>query len=86
MSDSTAIEELSCQELVELVTDYLEGVLPEHERRRFDEHLQVCEGCTKYVAHMRETIRISGALSQESISDEARSTLLGAFRDWRRQT
>ena len=84
MPEPTATEELSCQELVELVTDYFEGALPDHERRRFDEHLGGCEGCRTYVDQMRETIRLAGALRAESISDEARDVLLATFADWRR--
>jgi anti-sigma factor RsiW len=76
-------EELSCRELVELVTEYLDGALPEYERRRFDEHLDGCEGCRNYLRQMQETIRISGALGEEAISEDARSAMLAAFRDWR---
>ena len=47
---------LSCQELVELVTDYLEGALPEAERIRFDDHLGGCDGCSAYLSQMRATI------------------------------
>ena len=86
MAQPTVIDDLTCQELVELVTEYLEGTLPEHERRRFDEHLERCGGCTEYVAQMRETIRITGSLGEDAISDEARTALLEAFRDWRRET
>jgi anti-sigma factor RsiW len=74
---------LSCQELVELVTAYLEEKLPDSERMRFDEHLGECGGCRAYVEQMRETIRLTGNLREESISREARDALLAAFRDWR---
>lgn len=74
---------LSCQELVELVTAYLEGELPAPERARFDAHLGECGGCRAYVEQIRETIRLTGTLREESLSPEARDALLAAFRDWR---
>jgi anti-sigma factor RsiW len=76
-------EELSCQELVELVTDYFEGALPDGLRARFDEHIAHCSGCQAYLEQMRATIRTTGALTPESLSREAESTLLQAFRGWR---
>jgi len=76
-------EELSCQELVELVTDYLEGALPSELQQRFDEHIAHCSGCQTYLEQMRATIRATGELSVESLSPEAERTLLDAFRGWR---
>lgn len=76
--------DLSCQELVELVTDYLEGTLESRDRRRIDEHLEQCEGCARYVEQMRETLRLLGTVPVDTLSPEARSTLLDAFRDLRR--
>jgi anti-sigma factor RsiW len=77
-------DELTCQELVEIVTDYLEGAMPTDERLRFEEHLVVCPGCEAYVAQMRETIRLAGALREEDIAPAARDRLLETFRDWKR--
>jgi predicted anti-sigma-YlaC factor YlaD len=77
------VEKLSCQELVELVTDYLEGVLPEEERRRFDEHLSGCNGCRTYLEQMRTTIWLTGELSPRQISPKAELALLEAFRGWK---
>ena len=76
-------EELSCQELVELVTDYLEGALPSELHDRFERHIAHCSGCQSYLAQMRATIRTTGTLSVESLSPEAEAELLGAFRGWR---
>ena len=76
-------EELSCRELVELVTDYLEGALPDGLRDRFDEHIAHCAGCQAYLRQMRATIRATGTLAPESLSPEAESALLDAFRGWR---
>jgi anti-sigma factor RsiW len=77
-------EELSCQELVELVTDYLEGALPDELHERFERHVAHCSGCQTYLEQMRATIRVTGALSVESVSPEAERTLLDAFRGWRK--
>jgi predicted anti-sigma-YlaC factor YlaD len=74
---------LSCQELVELVTDYLESVMPEAERARFDEHLAICTGCRNYLEQMRLTIVVSGKLSAETIAPNAREELLQVFRNWK---
>ncbi|MHB8642723.1 MAG: anti-sigma factor family protein [Gaiellaceae bacterium] len=77
-------EELSCQELVELVTDYFEGALPEELHARFEEHIAHCAGCSTYVEQMRLTIAATGTLAREAISPEAERTLLAAFRNWNR--
>jgi anti-sigma factor RsiW len=75
---------LSCQELVELVTDYLEDALPPAERARFEEHIGGCSGCATYVDQMRRTIATLGSLHEEDVSPEAERALLAAFRDWKR--
>jgi len=74
---------LSCQEFVELVTDYVEGAMPADERERFDAHLSVCEFCTIYLEQMEQTIRAVGRLTPEDVTPEAESVLLAAFRDWK---
>jgi len=74
--------ELTCKELVELVTTYLDGSLRGRRRRRFESHLAGCDGCTRYVQQMRATIRATGRLTEEQVTDEQRTVLLGAFRDW----
>lgn len=76
-------EEMTCAELVEVVTDYLEGVLSPEERVRFDEHLGDCEGCVIYVEQMRETVALTGKLREDDLPDDAKATLLQAFRSWR---
>jgi anti-sigma factor RsiW len=75
---------LACKELVELVTDYLEGRLPDAERARIDAHLAGCDGCSAYLEQMRLTLRALGSIPEETISVAARETLLVAFRDVRR--
>ena len=73
---------ISCQELVELVTDYLEGSLSERDERRFEQHIEACHWCSLYVEQMRVTIRTVGRIEEESISPAARDELLLAFRNW----
>jgi predicted anti-sigma-YlaC factor YlaD len=75
---------LTCQELVELVTDYLEGALTQDVRTRFDEHLAVCPGCETYLDQIRETASLLGEVSVDDITGEMRATLLSAFRDFHR--
>jgi anti-sigma factor RsiW len=81
MSEAT-VEALSCQELVELVTAYLEGALPPPDRTRFEDHLATCSTCRLYVEQMRTTIRLAGRLTTETIAPEAERELLEAFRSW----
>jgi anti-sigma factor RsiW len=78
-----AATEMTCQELVELITEYLDGTLPESERSRFDAHVRACSGCEAYIEQMRMTIRLLGKLSEESVSAEARRDLLATFRTWK---
>lgn len=73
---------LTCHEVVELITDYLEDALTPEDRRRVEEHLAGCDGCTKYLEQMRETIRLTGKLSEEQIPEEQKRKLLDAFRTW----
>ena len=76
------IEQLSCQELVELVTDYLEGTLHNADHRRLEEHIAGCDGCRDYVEQMRATIALTGEARGASLSPEAEQALLATFRDW----
>ena len=73
---------MSCREFVELVTEYLEGALPEGDVRRFDEHMELCTWCSRYFEQMKVTLRTVGRIDEESITPEARDALLHAFRDW----
>ena len=73
---------ITCSELVELVTDYLERALAEPDRVRFERHLAQCEWCTIYVAQMRQVIDTLGALHADSLSPTLREALMDAFRDW----
>ncbi len=76
-------EELSCQEIVELVTDYLEGAMPPTERLRFEHHLSYCPGCVTHVEQIRELILVTGQIpSEQTLPPELRAGLLAQFRDW----
>jgi anti-sigma factor RsiW len=78
-------DHITCQEVVELVTDYFEGTLPADEAELFEQHLNFCEGCAWYVEQMRETVTAVGRIREEDIPPETRERLLTAFRNWRRR-
>jgi anti-sigma factor RsiW len=82
MTQANTYEEISCQELVELVTDYLEGGMPAELAARFERHIESCSGCRTHLEQIRATIRVTGELSPESLSPDAERTLLDAFRGW----
>jgi anti-sigma factor RsiW len=75
--------DLSCDEVVRLVSDYLEGVLTQAEAARFEAHIVMCDGCSAYLDQMRETIRLVGALPEQSVPDATWDRLRNAFRDWK---
>ena len=75
---------LACNELVELVTDYMEGTLPPVERARFDAHLSECPDCVEYVAQMHRTVVAVGLSTLELERTPAVTALLQVFRDWKR--
>jgi len=81
---SEIAEQLSCQELVELVTNYLDGALSPAERARFDAHIADCDGCRAYLEQIRTTVALTGTLAPEQLAPEAEAALLEAFRDWKR--
>jgi anti-sigma factor RsiW len=74
--------ELTCHELVRLVSDYLEETLTEHDRRRFERHIRSCDGCTTYLEQIRQTIQLTGELREETLDPQARDALLTAFDGW----
>jgi anti-sigma factor RsiW len=75
--------ELVCQQVVELVTDYLEGALADSDRQRFERHLAGCPHCTEYLAQMRETIRLAGRVGPEDLTPVMRTELTDLYRRWR---
>jgi anti-sigma factor RsiW len=78
-----ADEPLTCQELVELVTDYFDGALGPEDRARFDAHVAECPGCDIYLRQLQTTLELIGATAGLETRPEV-SALLDAFRDWRR--
>jgi anti-sigma factor RsiW len=76
-------DELVCRQVVELVSDYLEGALPRAGRRRFERHLRDCPNCTAYLEQLRITITTAGRLTPEDLSPEARDEFTALFRSWR---
>ena len=81
MSSSRA---LTCQELTEVLTDYLEGAMPLEQRAAFEAHLAICDGCVTYVEQMRQAIATVRALRVEDVEATAPDDLLEAFRAWKR--
>jgi anti-sigma factor RsiW len=76
--------EMTCEELIELVTDYLETALSPADRARFEEHLTNCPPCQAHLDQMKRTIETIGSLSVDSVPPKAERDLLDAFRDWKR--
>ncbi len=76
---------LSCKELVELVTDYLEGALSRRDRKRFEAHIAACEHCTLYLEQLRQTIALTGMLREEDVQPDARDALLVQFAAWKQE-
>ncbi len=77
--------QVPCQELVEMVTGYLEGALPPADRRRLEAHLPGCVHCTEYLAQMHETIRLAGRLTPEDLTPDMRTELTDLYRRWRNE-
>ena len=73
---------LNCQEVVELVTEYLEGGLEVEERRAFERHVAVCPPCRGYLSQLRVVTRTAGTLREDDVPEPLRERLLEAFRDW----
>jgi hypothetical protein len=77
-------DHVTCQEVVELVTDYLERALPAHEASLFEQHLNFCDGCVVYVEQIRATAETVGRVTEDDVPPETRDKLLAAFREWKR--
>ena len=76
--------EMSCKEMVEVITEYLEGGLPAGEVARFEAHLAACDGCEAYLDQMRQTIAALGRLPPEPLPPEVESKFLAVFQGWQR--
>jgi anti-sigma factor RsiW len=76
-------DELACRQVVEMVTDYLEGALSRSERRRLEAHLAGCEHCAEYLRQIRATIRLTGRVLSEDLTPEMSEELTDIYRRWR---
>lgn len=77
-------QHVTCSEIVELVTEYLEGSLSPDDATLVEQHLNFCDGCVSYVDQMRTTIATVGRIEEEELPPDVRDRLLTAFRDWKR--
>jgi anti-sigma factor (TIGR02949 family) len=75
--------EFKCQEMIEVVTNYLDDALPPDEQQRFERHLSYCAGCNTYVDQIRETIRQTGMVPHESLPPALREKIVAQFRNWK---
>jgi anti-sigma factor RsiW len=76
------LREMKCKELVELITEYLEGELGAADQARFEQHIAGCDACTAYLEQMRETIAALGRIPPETLSPEAERELGRVFAEW----
>lgn len=76
-------DHLSCQAVVELVTDYLDKALPPEKAALFEQHINFCEGCVLYVEQIQKTAEVLEEVREEDVSPEAKDRLMRTFRDWR---
>lgn len=75
-------EEMACNELVEIVTDYLDGTLPPAELARLRDHLMSCDGCQAHIEQMRATVRVLRSEPEEQASPQLANALADVFREW----
>jgi anti-sigma factor RsiW len=80
--NQTLLPEMPCQELVEVITDYLEGALPQDDRIRFEDHLAVCAKCREYVDQFERTIAAVGRVRESDLDPQLRQGLMEAFRGY----
>ncbi len=81
---SETAEHITCQEVVALVTDYLDGALPAERASVFEQHLNFCDGCVWYVDQLRTTVTTLEGIQEEDVPAPVRDRLMTAFRDWKR--
>ena len=78
------LDDITCRELVELVTEYFDGALADPDRARFEAHLEICDACRDYLDQMRQTAESAQKLEPEDLEPSARDALLATFREWKR--
>jgi anti-sigma factor RsiW len=74
---------VTCRQVVQLLTDYLDGALSAADRARVDEHLAGCDACTAFIAQLRTMGRVTAELAAEDVPAPLKADLMRAFRDWR---
>ena len=74
---------MTCRQVVELMTDYLEGSLSAADRARFEEHIAGCDGCRAYLAQLATTRRVLRTLADEPIPPDLEADLVKTFQNWR---
>ena len=77
-------EDISCREIVQIVNDYVEGVLPVGEREAVELHLNLCDGCTDYLQQLRLSIALTGEVPADALPPELEEELCLAFRSFQR--
>ena len=77
--------ELSCKELVDLVTDYMDETIPDEARAKFEQHLSECGYCNAYVQQMHLTVKLTNTLSEPESPKPAPDELLNIFRKWKQE-
>ena len=80
-----SVEDVRCQEVVDILTDFLEGAMPPAERIRLEQHLAMCEGCMNYLEQLRTSIHLLGGLDDHAVPPPAVAELLDKFRAWKAQ-
>jgi len=81
----TATHQLICQEIVEVITDYLEDAMAAELRAAFEAHLAGCPHCTRYLEQMRAIIQVAGTIEADALSRDFQDGLVAAFRGWRQR-
>ena len=76
-------QDIACRELVEILTEFLDGALDEHSRTQVEQHLVLCSGCAEYLRQFRATIGVTRRLSEQDLPEQVKESLLDAFRHWR---
>jgi anti-sigma factor RsiW len=75
--------EIVCRQAVELMSDYVEGVLPDRERARLEAHLAGCPHCSEYLAQIRDVVAAAGQVGPDDLPPEALDELVSLYRSWR---
>jgi anti-sigma factor RsiW len=78
-----AREQFVCRDVVEMLTDYVEGALSRRDRRRLEAHLAACDACSEYLLQLRTTIELTGTLSDDDLTPEMRKEFSALYRRWR---